>query len=163
MTRLDRSVSDGARRHWGTRVDRLPMYASNLGRGGVVWLLADAATNAARGRSPLPSRTLATRTAIAYTLSLALARVIRRPRPCHGTGASLIDCPPGPGLPSDQTAAAFAAAATFHRTGSPHAAPAIALATVIALARVYCGVHHLTDVITGATIGTAIGITGPSR
>jgi undecaprenyl-diphosphatase len=132
---------------------------SHLGRGGLLWLAADAALQTRATRRPLPSGEVVRAVAFSYGSSLLLARFIRRERPCHDGGGALIDCPDGPGLPSDQTAAAFAAAYVLGR-GQPKLTGLVyATAAAIALARVYCGVHHLSDTIAGAALGVATAAT----
>jgi membrane-associated phospholipid phosphatase len=157
---IDDIVTQLARRHWGTRVDAAAIWASHLGRGGLVWLTADAALRSRRSRLPLPSSAVVRATGLSYVGSLLLARLLGRSRPCHGGQPALIDCPQGPGLPSDQTAAAFAGAYALSRRYPSAAGAFYCLATAIAAARVYCGVHHLTDTIAGAAIGTAIAAVG---
>jgi membrane-associated phospholipid phosphatase len=152
---IDAAVTSFARRHWGSRLDPLAIAVAHVGRGGVVWLLADAALEAASAsRRPLPTGPTLRAVGLSYGSSLVLARLIRRARPCDHA-AALIECPDGPGLPSDQTAAAFAAAHTIARRHPHLASPLYAAAAAIALARIYCGVHHLTDTIAGATFGIA--------
>jgi membrane-associated phospholipid phosphatase len=152
---VDDTVTSFARRNWGSRLDPVAIAVSHLGRGGLLWLLTDAALEARTSRRPLPTGGVARAIAVSYGSSLLLARLLRRQRPCHRGGGALVECPDGPGLPSDQTAAAFAAAHAI-RSRHPHlAAPLYTAATAIALARVYCGVHHLTDTIVGAAFGIA--------
>jgi undecaprenyl-diphosphatase len=135
---IDRAVTSFARRRWGNRLDPLAIGVAHLGRGGVLWLAADAALQAQAARRPLPSRD------------------VLRSRPCHAEGEALIECPEGPGLPSDQTAAAFAGAYSIARRRPAFAAPLYAIAGGIGLARVYCGVHSLSDVVGGAAFGITI-------
>jgi membrane-associated phospholipid phosphatase len=112
----------------------------------------------------LPSGEVVRAVALSYGSSLLLARLIRRERPCQNGGGALIECPDGPGLPSDQTAAAFAAAHAISNRRPTLRGPLYATATAIALARVYCGVHHLSDTIAGAALGVATAATtSPAR
>jgi membrane-associated phospholipid phosphatase len=159
---IDRAVTSFARRHWGSRLDSTAVAVSHLGRGGLLWLAAEAALEARSGRRPLPSREIVSSVGLSYCSSLLLARALRRSRPCHPDGNALIDCPDGPGLPSDQTAAAFAAAFGISRRRPKLRGPVYATAAAIALARVYCGVHHLSDTLAGAAFGMAVA-TGTSR
>jgi undecaprenyl-diphosphatase len=152
---IDRTVTSFARRHWGSPLDPLAITLSHLGRGGVLWLATDAALQARSHEQPLPSGPVVRAVALSYGSSLLLARLIRRDRPCHDGGEALIECPDGPGLPSDQTAAAFAAAHAISSRRPTLRGPLYAFATAIALARVYCGVHHLSDTIAGGTFGVA--------
>lgn len=159
----DAVITSFARGHWGSRADRVAIAASHLGRGGLVWLVTDAALEAHRSRRPLPSRGVVRAVACSYGFSLLLARVVGRRRPCHSDGGALIECPDGPGLPSDQTAAAFAGAEAIRRRHPRLAGLLYGAAAVIALARVYCGVHHLTDTIAGAAFGIATAAATANR
>jgi undecaprenyl-diphosphatase len=161
---IDSTVTSLARRHWGSRLDPLAVAISHLGRGGLLWLATDAVLQTHTGGRPLPSRDVVRAVALSYGSSLLLARLLRRDRPCHHGGEALIECPDGPGLPSDQTAAAFAAAYSIGRRRPTIRAPLYATATAIALARVYCGVHHLSDTLAGAALGVATtATTSPQR
>ncbi len=72
----------------------------------------------------------------------------------------LIERPQGPSLPSDQVAAAFAAA-PFLAHALPGAGPAIyAGAAAISACRVLAGVHYPGDVIAAALVGAAAGHAG---
>jgi membrane-associated phospholipid phosphatase len=148
-----------ARNLWGGPLDRVIAVAGQAGTGGIVWVAAEAALNRRRGGSARPSAGVTGAVYASYVSSMVLARLIRRPRPCDGNGFSLITCPTGPSLPSDQTAAGFAAAYAIS-TQHPQARTGLyAAATVIALARVYCGVHYPSDVVSGAGFGLATAIT----
>jgi undecaprenyl-diphosphatase len=159
---VDRAVTSFARRYWGSRLDQPAVALSHPGRGGLLWLAADAALEARSGRPPLPTRHVVSSVGLSYCSSLLLARVLQRSRPCQADGDALIECPDGPGLPSDQTAAAFAAAHSISRRRPKLSGPLYATAAAIALARVYTGVHHLSDTIAGAALGTAVAA-GTSR
>jgi len=153
---VDRAVTSFARRQWGSRLDPAAVALSHLGRGGLFWLAADAAIEARTAGRPLPTREVVYAVGLSYGGSLLLARVLGRSRPCQPDGQALIDCPDGPALPSDQTAAAFAAAHAISRRRAELAAPLYTTAVAIALARVYCGVHHLSDTVAGAAFGIAV-------
>lgn len=92
-----------------------------------------------------------------YAGSLALARLIRRPRPYEGRDVRvLIERPQGPSLPSDQVAAAFAAA-PFLANALPAGPAAYAAAAASGACRVLAGVHYPGDVIAAALLGAAAG------
>jgi len=150
------------RRRWGSRLDLPAIAACHLGSGGLLWLAADAALQTRAGRKPLPTRQVLRSVVLSYGSSLLLARVVQRRRPCHADGKALIECPDGPGLPSDQTAAAFAAAFTISGRRPELTVMLYATAATIALSRVYCGVHHLSDTLAGAAFGIAVAA-GTSR
>jgi undecaprenyl-diphosphatase len=128
----------------------------HLGRGGLIWH-ATAPIVAARSQQSTPRGTLLSSIAIgtAFALSTTLAKAIERPRPCQQGERPLIPCPDGGSLPSDQAAAAFAAASMFAWLQPRLRRPLAIAATAMATARVTCGVHYPSDVIAGALIGTA--------
>lgn len=62
-------------------------------------------------------------------------------------------------FPSGHTSSSFAAAiAAALMTGRKIGIPAIILATLISLSRLYIGVHYPTDVLAGVVIGAVCGI-----
>jgi undecaprenyl-diphosphatase len=78
-----------------------------------------------------------------------------RPRPFTVQTATLL-LPPShdPSFPSDHATFAFSIAIALLLTSKRVGVPAIILAALIGLARIYTGEHYLTDVVGGALIGT---------
>lgn len=99
-------------------------------------------------------------TLLATVLSQVLKRVLRRPRPDARIAGfqALARNPDRFSFPSGHTAAAVAVAVAF--AGEPHGvgAAAAALASGIALSRVYLGAHYPLDVAAGALLGAMAGI-----
>ncbi|MEQ8196949.1 MAG: phosphatase PAP2 family protein, partial [Clostridiaceae bacterium] len=63
-------------------------------------------------------------------------------------------------FPSGHTGSSFAAAVIFFLTlPKKYGIPAMVLAFLIGLSRLYLGVHYPSDVISGAIIGTIIALT----
>lgn len=101
----------------------------------------------------------------AAALALGLAQVIshlwERPRPyvAHPDLAHLF-VPPSldPSFPSDHATAAFAIAVSIFLRNRRIGAVAIAMAVVLAVARVAVGVHYPGDVLAGAALGTACAL-----
>jgi undecaprenyl-diphosphatase len=60
-------------------------------------------------------------------------------------------------FPSGHASTSFAAATVLSAFAPRHRLLFYALATLIALSRVYVGVHYLSDVVAGAALGTAFG------
>lgn len=88
-----------------------------------------------------------------------LKPMIGRLRPCHliGDVHLLINCSEAFAMPSAHAANAFGQAALFgivHRNIRWHL---YLLATVIALSRIFVGVHYPGDLLVGAAIGMLIG------
>lgn len=63
-------------------------------------------------------------------------------------------------FPSGHTAVSFAAVFALKASGSPLWKPALAVAVVIALSRLYLYVHWPSDVLAGALLGAAVGWAG---
>ena len=92
--------------------------------------------------------------------NLALKPLIGRVRPfaVNPTVSLLIPPPMDASFPSGHTAASFASVAALKTANNRLWKPALALAVVIALSRLYLGVHYPTDVLAGALIGTLLGV-----
>ncbi len=138
-------------------LERAIALTANAGRGGLIWITLAAALRTRT--SSLPLMRCAATTLAVYTGSLALARVVRRPRPFEGRDVRvLVERPKGPSLPSDQVAAAFAAT-PFLAAALPAAGPAFyAAAAALGGCRVLAGVHYPGDVLAAALLGTTAGI-----
>lgn len=90
--------------------------------------------------------------------SSALKDVFDRARPsvADPTVIALIGLPGDASFPSGHATSAFAAAGVVMALHPALRAPALALAALVALSRVYLGVHHPVDVLAGALLGAAI-------
>ncbi len=91
--------------------------------------------------------------------SNVLKESFARPRPCHVLGRInlLVECGAGFSMPSSHAANLFGQAALF----SCHVKAArwylISLASLVALSRVFVGVHYPFDVIAGGILGFFVG------
>ena len=129
---------------------------------GEIWILLAAVLLALRGSR---RQGLAAACALgidAVACNLLLKPLIGRVRPfAVNTAIVLLTHPPGDAsFPSGHTAASFAAAFALRQSGSRLWKPAMALAAVIALSRLYLYVHWPTDVLAGALLGAAAGWAG---
>jgi undecaprenyl-diphosphatase len=98
-------------------------------------------------------------------LALGIAHVISslwdRPRPyvAHATVSHLFVTASGdPSFPSDHATAAFAIAVSILLRSRRIGLLALAMAVVLAVARVAVGVHYPSDVVGGALIGTGAAL-----
>ncbi|HKW42197.1 MAG TPA: phosphatase PAP2 family protein [Gemmatimonadales bacterium] len=92
-----------------------------------------------------------------HLLVQVLKRAVARARPCDAGGRplALVDLPDAHSFPSGHAAAATAVAVTV-ALGHPVIAPvALPLAATVAYSRVALRVHHISDVLAGATLGLA--------
>ncbi len=128
---------------------------SKLGEHSAVWLaIGYAGVLADRPRAPAWRR--ARRTVLGvYAVNTAIKFVVRRRRPqlpglppLQGTTTAL-------SFPSAHAATSFAGALAYSRLGLP-AAPLYALASGMALSRLYLGVHYPSDVLAGGLLGSAL-------
>ena len=94
--------------------------------------------------------------------NLALKPLIGRIRPfaVNPTVSLLIPPPTDASFPSGHTAASFASVAALKTANSRLWKPALALAVVIALSRLYLYAHWPTDILGGAAVGILAGWLG---
>jgi len=111
-----------------------------------------------RRRFPLGGVLAAVSYAVATVLANVLKDVFGRPRPSigHPEIHPLVAVPHTASMPSGHAAGAFAAALAVGLVHPRLRWPLLALAALIALSRVWLGVHYLTDVIAGAALGSIV-------
>lgn len=90
-----------------------------------------------------------------------LKPMFARPRPCHAlpieTIRLLVDCGSGFSMPSSHAANAFGQTVLFGLVFVRARWWLLALAAVIALSRVFVGVHYPADILVGSVIGILSG------
>jgi len=100
-----------------------------------------------------------------YCSSSIIKPLVERLRPCHDPAMQagihlLVHCGGGKSFPSSHSANSFAVALFFFGA-TPHARRTIRavlfLAVLIALSRVFVGVHYPLDITAGAALGALIG------
>ncbi|MCP4632380.1 MAG: phosphatase PAP2 family protein [candidate division Zixibacteria bacterium] len=92
--------------------------------------------------------------------STVIKALVDRPRPCHELDYYflLINCGSGASFPSSHAVNVFAAATYFGERFLHRRREFFAVASMVALSRVYCGVHYPFDIIFGAALGIGLGI-----
>lgn len=95
---------------------------------------------------------------VASWSSSALKAVFDRARPpaADPSLTALVPLPADASFPSGHAATAFAAAGVVALLHPRLRVPALGLAALVALSRVYLGVHFPSDVIAGAALGLAV-------
>jgi len=123
-----------------------------------IGLVADLAS---RRRFPLGAVLGGVSYVVAAVLADVLKDVFDRPRPSlvDPNVHPLIQVPSSAAMPSGHAAGAFAAAVAVGLVHPRLRWPLIVLAALIALSRVWLGVHYLSDVLVGAALGTAVALT----
>jgi len=126
----------------------------------VIFVVALAADLLTRPRLPVTTVLAGAAYAIAGGLTDVLKRAFDRPRPSLVDPAvhPLVAVPHSAAMPSGHASTAFAAAVAVGLVHPRLRWPLLALAALIALSRVWLGVHYPTDVIAGAALGAAIAI-----
>ncbi|MBN1637945.1 MAG: phosphatase PAP2 family protein [Ignavibacteriales bacterium] len=93
--------------------------------------------------------------------SSVIKGLVERVRPCQVISANIFEsvgCPSAFSFPSSHAVNNFAAAFFFYKIFPKLKWILIGGATLMALSRVYVGVHYPSDVLGGALIGAAIGL-----
>jgi hypothetical protein len=96
--------------------------------------------------------------AAAITAGLKEAFDRSRPSVADPSFASVIPPPGSDSLPSGHAAEAFAAATVIAILAPRLRLPALVLAALVAVSRVYLGVHYPLDVLAGALVGVLTGL-----
>jgi membrane-associated phospholipid phosphatase len=146
-----------AARTWGHTPERERAVAafSHLGEHAGAWLaiglLGGAIDTSRRERWGRATATVAA----TYGLNTALKLAVRRHRPELKGLPPLTSTPSRLSFPSAHASTSFAGAVAYSRLGLP-APPLYALASGLALSRLYLGVHYPSDVLAGALLGTGV-------
>ncbi len=91
---------------------------------------------------------------------LSMKNIICRPRPCHiDTAIALaVKRPDSFSFPSGHTGSSFGAATALFMWNKKWGIPALAVAALVGLSRLYLFVHFPTDVLAGAVLGILCGV-----
>jgi membrane-associated phospholipid phosphatase len=161
LTRWDRAVVEASQDlHWGPADWVFVQLSSWWVKSLVIIGIGLVADIAARRRFPLGAVLAAVSYGVATVLANVLKGVFDRPRPPvdHPQIHPLVDVPHSASMPSGHAAGAFAAAVAVGLVHPRLRWPLIVLAALIALSRVWLGVHYLSDVLVGAALGSAVAL-----
>jgi undecaprenyl-diphosphatase len=155
---LDRSVVEWmSSLHWPV-VTPVLKGLTLAGAGGLVWIVLGVAA-AVWLRRPLALVAVILAIEVASSVDGALKSAIGRARPFVGDPRvhPSIGLPHDPSMPSGHAMNAFAGAVLLAAVVPRARWPLLGLAALIALSRVYLGVHFPSDVIAGAILGAGLG------
>jgi undecaprenyl-diphosphatase len=115
---------------------------------------------ASRRRLPIVALAAAGAATLAELSSVLLKDLTERARPPLADPGiqALVSLPDSTSFPSGHAATAFAAATAVGVFHPRLRAPLLVLAALVALSRVYLGVHFWSDVLVGSVLGAAIGL-----
>lgn len=145
-------------------VGRPPVVAvargmSLFGEHALGWLAAGALGAAVDRRRRRDWLTAAAGVAAAHGASIAVKRVVRRPRPTHPRVQVLAGTPSRLSFPSAHATSTAAAALLYGRLLGRRLAPVVV--PPMALSRLVLGVHYPSDVAVGAALGAAVAAATP--
>ena len=154
-------VQQNLRKEW---LDPIVIFITHLGKAGIIWVLLILALLAFK-----KTRRVGIACGVALVLNVILCNllikpIVARPRP-YDLYQQII-CIVKPqwdySFPSGHTAASFSVSSVlpYMKMKKRVSIPAIILAFMIALSRIYVCVHYPTDVICGAVLGTMAGFAG---
>lgn len=163
ITEIDLQILDWIQAHLRCGfLDRIVPVITMLGEAGWIWILL-AVVLLARKKT----RKLGLAVAISLVVDLVLCNLLLKPlvartRPfTYRPELTLLVSPPKDfSFPSGHTAASFAAASALAFAHCRHWRPAMVLAVLIALSRLYLFVHYPTDVLSGTILGVLCGLIG---
>ncbi len=149
MLRLARTAGHTAAR------DRGVAGFSRLGEHGAIWMAIGGAGAVLDRRRARRWRQALAAVAGTYVVNTAVKLAVGRTRPEPAGLPPLVGTPTALSFPSSHASTSFAGALAYSRMGLP-AGALYALAGALAYSRLYLGVHHPSDVLAGALLGTAV-------
>lgn len=154
---LDRRAGAWIAQPMGTVADRVISAGTDLGS---VYAIAGISSMLAASGRRAASLDVAGAGALAWVASQLVKPLVERPRPYEAMElARLVAKPAGASWPSGHVAVAWGMGGALAPRLSPAGRVAAGLlGGLVAVSRVYVGVHYLSDVVAGAGIGVGCGV-----
>lgn len=138
----------------GPAAERVVLAFTRSGEHGLLWLACSVVgATLDRRRRPVYLRAIRV-VVVGYLTNIAMKYAVRRKRPELEGLPALSSTVTSLSYPSAHSTTSFAAARVL--SSELPAAPLYAVATAMALSRIYVGVHYPTDIAAGAALGTAM-------
>jgi undecaprenyl-diphosphatase len=158
LDRLAMQVSEGLR--WGPLTVVFALASASWVKAPVFVAVGALGDVRARRRLPVASGMALLSAAAGSLLAFLIkewADRVRPPLAGHGV-EPLVATPDSPSFPSGHAATAFAAATVVAAFHPRLRVPMFGLAGLVALSRVYLGVHYWFDILAGAALGVLVGL-----
>lgn len=137
------------------------IFITRLGDGGFIWIVTSLALLVPKKTRKVGVVALSSLALSVLIDNVILKNLIARTRPYEIISGldSLIGVQRDYSFPSGHTGSSFAAAVVLYKMLPKKAGiPALILAVLIGLSRLYVGVHYPSDILCGALIGTCIAL-----
>ena len=161
LAKLDRNILFFIQDHIRCApLDALMRFMTFLGDMGLIWIVVGIILMTSRKTRTAGIMTIVTLGLTAGLNDKILKNIIMRPRPyvTHFGLGILIEAQKSYSFPSGHASSSFAAATAITLFCGKKGALAYIPAALIALSRIYVGVHYPTDIFFGALLGTCMGI-----
>lgn len=138
-------------------------FVTHLGDGGWLWIAIGVLLLVFKKTRVAGFSVLISLAINAFFTNITLKDLIARPRPFHVSDAivPLIAHPSSFSFPSGHTSGSLTAAFAMYKTLPKKVGiPAVILASLIGLSRIYVGVHYPTDVLGGLVVAVISSIWG---
>ena len=164
ITNIDLSIMMFVQEHLRSTIGNAVMvFITHLGDGGWLWIAIGVLLLLFKKTRVAGFSVLISLAINALFTNITLKDLIARPRPFHVSDAimPLIAHPSSFSFPSGHTSGSLTAAFALYKTMPKKiGVPAMILASLIGLSRIYVGVHYPTDVIGGLAVAIVSSIWG---
>lgn len=147
-------IQENIRAPW---MDSVWLFITHLGDEGILWIVMGIILLFWKKTRPIGFTVLISLLFDFLIINVALKDLVSRPRPFVVNEAIqplITDVSPYRSFPSGHSGGSFSAMFALYRwVPKKLGIPALVLAAFVALSRLYVGVHHPTDILTGCVIG----------